>query len=135
MKLLKEEFNLENLTTNINKTFSTIRLILKDDVLLSKVTSNEPGALAFLSLSMRGNALSLGDEQVSYFYNKLPDVFEWFSSFSTFINFLVSNSNETLFKEILEDLRISIQNFFYLLQFNNIYDSLVEYRKIIEGAL
>ena len=133
--ILKNEFTIDNLSLDPERSFSPIRLILKDENLYNKVMDDDDEASIFFKLSMKGNSLNLGNEINSYFYKELKGFFDWGDSFLTYLQFLVSNSNRIKFIEILEDARISIQNFRYLIQFNNIFDSLVEYRKIIEGAL
>ena len=135
MKLLNDDFKIENLNLNTERSFSTIRLIIAEKLLYEKIASDDVNALAYLQLAMNGEGLSLGNYENSYFYNKMPNVFIWLNSFSTYLSFVFHNSSNSQFREIMEDTRMAIQNFYYEIQFNNIYDSLIEYRKVIEGAL
>lgn len=133
--LLKKEFLLDNLSIDNEKTFSSVRFILKEDELFQQVINKDPEALNYLFFAMKGNGLNLGKKENSFFYKELSSFFNWSNSFVTYIHFVVSNSMRGEFIQTLEDARMSIQNFRYLIQFSNVYDALVEYRKIIEGAL
>ncbi len=138
--IFKVEFKISNLDTSIDKTFSPIRILLKDNksynnILLNVFNierKNENWTLLETLFSWNeifplGLNWSLGLE--------LGKTIAFLDTFQINISFIVSGMKNCKEKDILEDIRISMQNFIYFIVIGSFYSAFGEYRKIIEGAI
>ncbi len=113
------------------KSFDPIRIILKssdkkfNEVIRDKSFLIEP-------LFMINEMFPIGMDDFKYSLGKTSALLD---TIQVTISLIVQNCENERFINLLEDIRISLQNFLYLLNLKSFYTSFSELRKTLEGVL
>ncbi|TCG12108.1 hypothetical protein [Mycoplasma todarodis] len=138
--MFKEDFTLRTLDTHPQKTFSPMRMILRNDILYKEVLNfyDNPGKNKRNELIIK--TIFSWNEIFPFGFHTFSEIdinktFSFLDTFQVVLSFIVSGMEECREKEILEDIRIAMQEFVVFSINKAHYSSLASYRKVIEGTL